>query len=52
MESGQGIGSAIAPDAQTWQLLRQELSLTEGQRQAIEMTATTTDQFVAWQGSA
>ncbi|MEL6456092.1 MAG: MobF family relaxase, partial [Cyanobacteria bacterium J06623_5] len=52
MESGKGIGSAIANDAQTWQLLRQELSLTEGQRQAIEMTATTTDQFIAWQGVA
>ncbi|MEL7315184.1 MAG: MobF family relaxase, partial [Cyanobacteria bacterium J06559_3] len=52
MESGQGTGSAIANDAQTWQLLRQELSLTEGQRQAIETTATTTDQFIAWQGVA
>ena len=52
MESGKGIGSAIANDAQTWQLLRQELSLTEGQRQAIEMTATMTDQFMAWQGVA
>ncbi|MEL6855709.1 MAG: MobF family relaxase, partial [Cyanobacteria bacterium J06607_13] len=52
MESGKGTENAIANDAQTWQLLRQELSLTEGQRQAIEMTATTTDQFIAWQGVA
>ena len=52
MESGQGQVNAIANDAQTWQMLRQELSLTEGQRQAIETTATTTDQFIAWQGVA
>ena len=60
MESGQGKeiailqgrGSANADDAKVWQLLRQELSLTEGQRQAIEKTATTTDQFIAWQGVA
>ena len=52
MESGQGKETAIADDAKVWQLLRQELSLTEGQRQAIEKTATTTDQFIAWQGVA
>ena len=52
MESGQGKENAIADDTKVWQLLRQELSLTEGQRQAIETTATTTDQFIAWQGVA
>ena len=52
MESGKGTGSAISDDSQVWLLLRQELSLTEGQRQAIETTATTTDQFIAWQGVA
>ena len=52
MESGQGKENAIADDIKVWQLLRQELSLTEGQRQAIETTATTTDQFIAWQGVA
>ena len=52
MESGQGKEYAISDDAKTWKLLRQELSLTEGQRQAIEKTATTTDQFIAWQGVA
>ncbi len=52
MESGQGRVNAISDDSKVWQLLRQELSLTEGQRQAIEMTATTTDQFIAWQGVA
>ena len=52
MESGQGKETAIADDTKVWQLLRQELSLTEGQRQAIETTATTTDQFIAWQGVA
>ena len=52
MESGQGQVNAITDDTKVWQLLRQELSLTEGQRQAIETTATTTDQFIAWQGVA
>ena len=52
MESGQGQVNVIADDSKVWQLLRSELSLTEGQRQAIEMTATTTDQFIAWQGVA
>ena len=52
MESGQCKEIAISDDAKVWQLLRQELSLTEGQRQAIETTATTTDQFIAWQGVA
>ena len=52
MESGQDKESAIADDSQVRQLLRQEHSLTEGQRQAIETTATTTDQFIAWQGVA
>ncbi|MEL7495845.1 MAG: MobF family relaxase, partial [Cyanobacteria bacterium J06554_11] len=52
MESGQGTENPISNDSQVWQLLRQELSLTEGQRQAIELTATTPDQFIAWQGVA
>ena len=52
MESGQGQESAMAGDTKIWQLLRQEQSLTAGQRQAIETTATTTDQFIAWQGVA
>ena len=52
MESGQGKENPISNDSQVWQLLRQELSLTEGQRQAIELTATTPDQFIAWQGVA
>ena len=52
MEGGKGQENAISDDTKIWQLLRQELSLTEGQRQAIETTATTTDQFIAWQGVA
>ena len=52
MESGQGQVNAIADDTKIRQLLQQEQSLTEGQRQAIEITATTTDQFIAWQGVA
>ncbi|MGB3790407.1 MAG: MobF family relaxase [Phormidesmis sp.] len=52
MESGQGQVNAIADEPKVWQLLRREQSLTAGQRQAIETTATTTDQFIAWQGVA
>ena len=52
MESGQGQESAISDEPKVQRLLRQEQSLTTGQRQAIETTATTTDQFVAWQGVA
>ena len=52
MESGQGQETAITDESKVQQLLQQEQSLTEGQRQAIETTATTTDQFIAWQGVA
>ena len=52
MESGQGQESAIADEPKVRQLLQPEQSLTAGQRQAIETTATTTDQFIAWQGVA
>ena len=52
MESGQGQESAIADELKVQQLLQLEQSLTVGQRQAIETTATTTDQFIAWQGVA
>ena len=52
MESGQGTENAISDESKVWQLLQPEQSLTAGQRQAIETTATTTDQFIAWQGVA
>ena len=52
MESGQGQLNAIADEPKIRQLLQQEQSLTVGQRQAIETTVTTTDQFIAWQGVA
>ena len=52
MESGQGTENAIADESKVWQLLQPEQSLTAGQQQAIETTATTTDQFIAWQGVA
>ena len=52
MESGQGQESAISDEPKVRQLLQPEQSLTAGQRQAIETTATTTDQFIAWQGVA
>ena len=52
MEHGQGRENAIANDEELSQLLQQETSLTEGQQQAIQTSATTTDQFIAWQGVA
>ncbi|MBE9063453.1 MobF family relaxase [cf. Phormidesmis sp. LEGE 11477] len=52
MERGQGKENAIASEEKLRQLLSQETSLTEGQQQAIQTTATTTDQFIAWQGVA
>ena len=52
MQSGQGQEIAITDDIKIWQRLQPEQSLTAGQRQAIETTATTTDQFIAWQGVA
>ena len=60
MERGQGKENAlaqplferIADDEKLSQLLQQETSLTEGQQQAIQTSATTTDQFIAWQGVA
>ncbi len=52
MESGQGQVNAITDESKVRQLLQPEQSLTPGQRQAIETTATTTDQFIAWQGVA
>ena len=52
MESGQGTQDVIANDTKIRQLLQQESSLTEGQHQAIALSATTSDQFIAWQGVA
>ena len=52
MESGQGTQKAISSDTKVRQLLQQEQSLTEGQHQAITLSATTTNQFIAWQGVA
>ena len=52
MENGQGQESAISDEPKVQQLLQPEQLLTAGQRQAIEMSATTTDQVIAWQGVA
>ena len=52
MESGQGQADAISNYEQVERLLSQELSLTAGQYDAIQKTALSTDQFLAWQGVA
>ena len=52
MQSGQNQAEPIASEQQVNHLLLTEYSLTEGQRQAIEKTALSSDQFTAWQGVA
>ena len=52
MQSGQNQVNPIASEQQVNRLLLPEYSLTEGQRQAIEKTALSTDRFIAWQGVA
>ena len=52
MQSGQDQVNPIASEQQVNHLLLQEYSLTEGQRQAIEKTALSSDRFIAWQGVA
>ena len=52
MESGQGQENAISMPTDVMQLTTTEATLTEGQYKAILDTATSTDQFMAWQGVA
>ncbi len=52
MESGQGQADAISNYEQVDRLLAPERSLTAGQYDAIQKTALSTDQFIAWQGVA
>ena len=52
MKSGQGQVEAIANPAQVLQQTQAEKTLTVGQYKAILATATSTDQFMAWQGVA
>jgi conjugative relaxase-like TrwC/TraI family protein len=51
MRQGQGQVGAIASLSEVNQLT-QHLTLTEGQRQALEFSATTTDRVIGWQGVA
>jgi conjugative relaxase-like TrwC/TraI family protein len=51
MRQGQGQVGEIAALAEVTQLT-QHLTLTEGQRQALEFSATTTDRVIGWQGVA
>ena len=52
MESGQGKENAIATPVDVLQLTQDETTLTVGQYKAILDTATSRDQFMAWQGVA
>ena len=52
VESGQGQVNAIATPVDVLQLTQDETTLTVGQYQAILDTATSRDQFMAWQGVA
>ena len=52
MKSGQGQVEAIANPVQVLQQTQAEKTLTIGQYKAILDTATSTDQFMAWQGVA
>jgi conjugative relaxase-like TrwC/TraI family protein len=51
MQQGKGLCSAIAL-AETIDNYLADKKLTSGQRSAITLTATTNDQFIAWQGVA
>lgn len=52
METGQGQADAISISMDVLRLTRGETTLTTGQYQAILETATSRDQFMAWQGVA
>ncbi len=52
METGQGQADAISNSMDVLTLTRAETTLTTGQYQAILETATSRDQFMAWQGVA
>jgi conjugative relaxase-like TrwC/TraI family protein len=51
MQQGKGKEAQIAPSPQVNQILT-EIPLTQEQRQAIQLTCGSLDQFIAWQGSA
>ncbi|MEM6252855.1 MAG: MobF family relaxase [Cyanobacteria bacterium P01_D01_bin.156] len=51
MQQGKEKGGEIAPITHINQVLN-EILLTQEQRQAIHVTCTTPDHFIAWQGSA
>ncbi|NJO93176.1 MAG: AAA family ATPase [Hydrococcus sp. RM1_1_31] len=51
MEQGKGAVDRIANNGEVEKYLEGQ-KLTQGQREAIALAATTTDQFIAWQGKA
>ncbi|MEL7476503.1 MAG: AAA family ATPase, partial [Cyanobacteria bacterium J06555_12] len=52
MQSGKGKVAAMADPSEVTHCLAEVTSLTEGQRQAIEMSAMSSDRILAWQGVA
>jgi conjugative relaxase-like TrwC/TraI family protein len=52
MQQGRGTVKAIATPKEVSQWINPVTTLTNGQRQAISLASTTTDQVIAWQGVA
>ncbi|PMB24298.1 hypothetical protein CEN45_08475 [Fischerella thermalis CCMEE 5198] len=52
MQQGRGTVKAIATPEEVSQWMNPMTTLTNGQRRAIALAATTTDQVIAWQGVA
>ncbi|MEM8804530.1 MAG: MobF family relaxase [Cyanobacteria bacterium P01_G01_bin.38] len=52
MQDGQGQVRAISTAEQVTDCLEENPTFTRGQRQAIELSATTSDRVIAWQGVA
>lgn len=52
MQAGKGKVAAIAESLEVARCLADVTTLTEGQQQAIEMSATSSDRILAWQGVA
>ena len=52
MQMAKGKAGAVSTQAEVGRLISQVPALTSGQQGALQLAATTTDQFLAWQGVA
>jgi ATP-dependent exoDNAse (exonuclease V) alpha subunit len=50
MQQGKGLVKAIATFDEVEKLMKRSPSLTEGQKEALELSARTSDRVIAWQG--